>query len=94
MDKKGVIRDVYITINGRIEYTLIPGGGGYPAATGAKILSIAVSSLETDGLSCVNVGINPILADPENVGRTGLAEYIIDTRKAQCVRQVIPGLQA
>lgn len=73
---------MYININGRVEYVLAP-GQGYPLAIGAKILSIAVSSLETDDISCVNIGINPL-----NVEGSNLTEYVIDTRKAVCVKQV------
>jgi len=83
MDKKGKVRDVYININGRVEYVLAP-GQGYPVATNAKILSIAVSSLKTDGISCVNIGVNPL-----NVEGSRLTEYVIDTRKAVCVKQTI-----
>lgn len=87
-DKKGNIKDVYININGRVEYTLVP-GQGYPFAIGAKILSIAVSSLEADGISCVNVGVSPVRSDPTNPA--SITEYIIDTRKAVCVNQVVSG---
>lgn len=75
-DKTGKIHDTYITINGRVEYTLIPNAGGYPAVTNAKILSIAVASLEADGISCVNVGINPLRVDPNNP--QSVTEYAID----------------
>lgn len=85
LDKKGNLKDMYVTINGRIQYTLAP-GQAYPFAIGAKILSIAVSSLEADGISCVNVGINPL-----PVEGSVLTEYVIDTRKAVCVHQVISG---
>lgn len=85
VDKKGEIRDVYININGRVGYTLLP-GEDYPKAKGAKILSIAVSSLETDGISCINVGISALNLDPKVSKRT---QYVIDTRKAVCVKQTI-----
>lgn len=55
--------------------------------TGAKILSIAVSSLEAEGISCVNVGVNPLRAVPSNP--QSITEYIIDVRKAVCVNQVV-----
>ena len=82
---------MYININGRIEYKL--NGSPYPlGVTQAKILSLAVSSLETDGVACTNVAISPILVkDPANPTRTGLAEYIVDARKATCVKQTIVG---
>lgn len=82
-DKKGFVRDVYINMNGRLEYTLAP-GQGYPARTGAKMLSLAVSSLETDGISCVNIGVSYL-----NAPGSTLTEYVIDTRKAVCVKQTI-----
>ena len=59
-------------------------GQGYPVAINAKILSIAVSSLETEGISCVNIGVNPLSVEGETT-----TEYVIDTRKAVCVKQVI-----
>lgn len=73
---------MYININGRVEYVLAP-GQAYPFAIGAKILSIAVSSLETEDISCVNIGVNPL-----DVEGSRLTEYVIDTRKAVCVKQV------
>lgn len=76
VDKKGNTRDVYININGRVGYVLAP-GQDYPAATNAKILSIAVSSLETNGISCINVGVSAL-----NVEDSKLTQYVIDTRKA------------
>jgi len=74
---------VYSNINGRIQYVLVP-GQPYPFATNAKILSIVVSSLETEGISCVNIGVNPLNVEGETT-----TEYVIDTRKAVCVKQVI-----
>lgn len=53
-------RQLYLNVNGRIEYELIPGAGGYPAASHANLLSLAVSSLEADGIACTNVAITPI----------------------------------
>jgi hypothetical protein len=85
-DKKGVVRNVYVNINGRVEYTLVPSAGGYPAVTGAKILSLAVSSLEADGISCTSVGVNALRADANNP--QSITEYVIDLRKAKCVTQV------
>ena len=74
---------MYIYINGRVEYALQP-GQGFPLKIGAaKILSIAVSSLETEGISCVNIGINPLIVEGQTT-----TEYVIDTRKAVCVKQV------
>ncbi len=74
---------MYININGRVRYELAP-GQGYPLAIGAKILSISVSSLETEGISCVNVGVSALIVEGSN--RT---QYVIDLRKAVCVKQVI-----
>lgn len=81
VDKKGNVQDVYININGRIAYSLTT-GQRYPNGRATEIKSIAVSSLEIDGLSCVNVGVSPL-----TVGR--LTQYVIDTRKAVCVKQVL-----
>jgi len=74
---------VYININGRVQYVLAP-GQAYPFATAAKILSISVSSLETEGIACVNVGVNAL-----NVEGSKLTQYVIDLRKAVCVKQII-----
>lgn len=69
----GQNQEVFININGRVEWTLAKdtgSGSAYPTAVeGAKILSIAVSSLESGGVACTNVGITAITADP-GVGRT------------------------
>ncbi|GAB5036757.1 Hypothetical protein NocV09_04800160 [Nannochloropsis oceanica] len=83
LDKKGELKDVYININGRVQYVLAP-GQAYPFATAAKILSISVSSLETEGIACVNVGVNAL-----NVEGSKLTQYVIDLRKAVCVKQII-----
>lgn len=84
-DKKGKVRNITISLVGRVEYTLLP-GQRFPANTGSKILSIAVTSLETAGLSCTRVGINPVPV-------SDFTEYVIDARKASCVRQSIVSRQ-
>lgn len=59
------MRDVYVNINGRIEYELVP-GQDYPRVAQANLLSLAVSSLEADGIACTNVGITPITTPGAN----------------------------
>lgn len=63
------------------------GGGGYPLSSRAKILSIAVASLEADGIACSDAGINPLRADPSNPA--SITVYEMDVRKAVCVKQIV-----
>ena len=52
--KTSQTQQMFINLNGRIEYTL-DGTNTYPTGVrAAKILSLAVSSLETDGVACTN----------------------------------------
>ncbi len=76
----GTMKNIYININGRVEATLIPGMSGYPFIKNARFFSVSVSSLEADGVSCVNVGINPLRGSL-------ITEYVIDLRKSVCVHQ-------
>lgn len=64
-DKNGNVKEAYININGRVGYVLAP-GQQYPRAIRAYILSVAVSSLEFDGVACSNVAVNAIRSDPNN----------------------------
>lgn len=83
MDNKGQERDVYVNINGRIEYTLAP-GQDYPNVRQAKILSLAVSSLEAEGIACTNVGITPITTLKEGMPPTSQVTEVCHARFEAC----------